>query len=236
MKLKILATLILAMFVFGPVSGQTKSKKKVIMTGRVVNRDSVPVSNVMIFLDGKNTNKMSDSKGEFKIKFKPDAKKIAFFSFEDGGFEIDYFGQHRMEVIINHEFKMLTLPPNLKEEFAETGYGKVSKDKLTGSISTINNDRFENRIYKDIYDMIIGEVPGVTVDGGRIRIRGISSLKASNDPLLVVDGSPVFTIANISPYDVESIDILKGSSAAIYGSRGSNGVIVIKTKRGGKKK
>lgn len=235
MKLKIAATLILAIFICAPGFSQGKNKKKVVLTGKVVNRDTIPVSNVMIFLDGKNTNTMSNSKGEFRIKLKPDVKKIAFFSFEDGGFEIDYVGQARLEVIINHDFKMLTITPSLDGEFVETGYGRVSKNKLVGSISSVNSDRFENRVYKDIYEMIIGEVPGVTIDGSRIRIRGISSINASNEPLLVVDGSPVFTISNISPYDVESINILKGSSAAIYGSRGANGVIVIKTKRGGRK-
>ncbi len=235
MKLKIAAALILAIFICGPVSSQGKNKKKVVLTGKVVNRDTIPVSNVMIFLDGKNTNAMSKSNGEFRIKFKPDVKKIAFFSFEDGGFEIDYVGQARLEVIINHDFKMLSITPSLDGEFVETGYGRISKNDLTGSISSVNSERFENRVYKDIYEMIVGEVPGVTVQGSSIRIRGITSINASNEPLLIVDGSPVFSIDNISPYDVESINILKGSSTAIYGSRGAAGVVVITTKKGGKK-
>ena len=236
MKLKIVATLILAIFICGPVSSQGKNKKKVVMTGKIVNRDTIPVSNVMIFLDGKNSNIMSDTNGEFKIKLKPDVKKIAFFSSEDGVFEIDYIGQQRLEIIMNHESKILTINPSLDEEIVEIGYGRVSKDELVGSVTTINNNKSDKRIYRDIYEMIVGEVPGVTFEGGSISIRGNGSLNSSNDPLLVVDGSQVASISNISPNDVESINILKGSSASIYGSRGANGVIIIKTKRGGKKK
>ena len=78
--------------------------------------------------------------------------------------------------------------------------------------------------------MIVGEVPGVIVSGTSIRIRGASSINASSEPLFIVDGAPTSSIGHISPRDVKSIDILKGSSAAIYGVRGANGVIVIKLK------
>jgi len=235
MKIRIATTIILAIFFCGPVSSQEKNKRKVILTGRIVNRDTVPVSNVMIFLDGKNTNKMSDANGEFRIKFKPVVKKLSFLSAEYGGFEIDYVGQEKLEVIINHESNTLTVSPPRLGDVVETGYGKASKDELVGSISSIKSDRFKNRSYKDVYEMIAGEVAGVVVEGTAIRIRGITSLNASNDPLLIVDGSPVTTLSNISPNDVESINILKGSSTAIYGTRGAAGVVVIKTKAGRKK-
>ena len=236
MKLKIAATLILAIFICGPVSSQEKNRKNVILTGKVVNKDTIPVSNVMIFLDGKSSNVMSDSKGEFKIKLKPDVKKISFFSADDGVFEIDYIGQQRLEIFMNHDSEIHAITPTLNEELVEIGFGKISKDELVGSVSTVKNDKSDNRVYRDIYEMIVGNVPGVFVEGGSIRIRGNSSLHGSNDPLLIVDGSQVVTISNISPNDVESINVLKGSSSAIYGSRGANGVIIIKTKRGHKKK
>jgi len=143
--------------------------------------------------------------------------------------------QERLEITMNHESGMLITAPSLDDEMVQIGYGKVSKDELVGSVSTVTNDDSNKRIYRDIYDMIVGEVPGVSVEGSSIRIRGNGSLLGSNDPLLVVDGSPVVSIANISPNDVESINVLKGSSTAIYGTRGANGVILIKTKRGGKK-
>lgn len=236
MKLKIAATLILATFICGPLSSQEKKIKRVVLTGQVLNKDTIPVSNVMIFLDGKSSNIMSDSNGKFKIKFKPDVKKISFFSSEGGVFEIDYIGQQRLEIFMNHESQAHTVPPSLDKEIVEIGFGRISKDELVGSVSTVKNDKSNKRVYRDIYEMIVGEVPGVFVEGGSIRIRGNSSLNGSNDPMLVVDGSQVSSISNISPNDVESINILKGSSSAIYGSRGANGVIMIKTKRGDKKK
>ena len=78
--------------------------------------------------------------------------------------------------------------------------------------------------------MIRGEVPGVQVVGTQILIRGMSSINSSNDPLLVVDGMPVSSIDNISPRQVKSISVLKGSDAAIYGTRAAGGVILIDLK------
>lgn len=235
MKIRIVVTIILAILICGPVSSQGKNKRKVVLTGRIVNRDTVPVSNVMIFLDGKNTNTTSNKKGEFKIRLKPDVKKLSFLSAEYGGLEIDYVGQVKLEIIINYESNVQTITPSLDGEVVETGYGKASKDDLVGNVSSIDSDRFKNRAYKDVYEMIAGEDPSVIVEGTTIRIRGITSLNSSNDPLFIVDGSPVNSLSNIPPNDVESINILKGSSTAIYGTRGAAGVIVIKTKSGRKK-
>ena len=83
--------------------------------------------------------------------------------------------------------------------------------------------------------MIQGEVPGVTVTGERIIIRGIHTINAGTDPLFVVDGVIVSSISHINPIDVESIDILKGASATIYGINGANGVILISTKKAKRK-
>lgn len=236
MKIRIATIIILAIFFCGPVSSQGKNKRKVVLTGRIVNRDSIPVSNVMIFLDGKNSNIVSDTKGEFRIRFKSDVKKISFYSLGDGVFEIDYAGQEKLEIIMNQETNILPANPSQLEEVVETGYGKISEDDRVGSVSSIKSDRFRNRSYKNIYEMIVGEASGVTVEGTTIRIRGITSLNASNDPLLIVDGSPVVSFSHLSPNDVESITILKGSSTAIYGTRGAAGVVVVKTKSGRKKK
>ena len=87
-------------------------------------------------------------------------------------------------------------------------------------------------VYQDIYDMIRGRVPGVEVSGKSIRIRGSNSLNVSTEPLFVLDGVIVSTIDQISPDNVKSIEVLKGPDATVYGTRGSNGVIIIKTKTG----
>jgi len=232
--MKVVVTILLALLICGPVTSQKNSKRRAVLTGKVVNRDSVPVSNVMIFIDGKNTNKVTDTDGEFKLKLKPDVEKLSFYSLGDGVFEIDYLGQERLEIIMNHDASLTVTYPDQQGDIVDIGYGKVEDDKRIGSVSSITGDRFKNRSYGNVYEMIVGEASGVTVEGKSIRIRGITSLNGSNDPLLIVDGSPVVSFDHISPSDVESISVLKGSSTAIYGTRGAAGVIVVNTKKGRK--
>jgi TonB-dependent starch-binding outer membrane protein SusC len=128
------------------------------------------------------------------------------------------------------------VPVQSGDEPVNVGYGSVKKKDLTTAVGNINGEDKDYASYKDIYEMIRGRVPGVTVSGTQIRIRGESSINASNEPLLVVDGVVVQSIDNIAPRDVKSIDILKGSASAIYGSRGSNGVILITLRSANDKK
>ena len=136
------------------------------------------------------------------------------------------------------------------DEVVVIGYGKVKKDDLTGSISAIKAEDINRGAVVSPQDMLKGKIAGVLItpgDGGpgsgsRIRIRGSASLNASNDPLIVIDGVPIAQGAGgamsnpldlLNPNDIESFTILKdASSAAIYGSRASNGVIIITTKKG----
>ena len=136
------------------------------------------------------------------------------------------------------------------DEVVVIGYGTVKKDDMTGSLSAIKSDDLNRGAVVNTQDMLKGKVPGLLVtpgDGGpgsgsRIRIRGSASLNASNDPLIVIDGVPIAQGAGgamsnpldlLNPDDIESFTILKDASAsAIYGSRASNGVIIITTKKG----
>ena len=136
------------------------------------------------------------------------------------------------------------------DEVVVIGYGTVKKDDMTGSVSAIKSDDLNRGAVVNTQDMLKGKVPGLLVtpgDGGpgsgsRIRIRGSASLNASNDPLIVIDGVPIAQGAGgamsnpldlLNPDDIESFTILKDASAsAIYGSRASNGVIIITTKKG----
>jgi TonB-dependent SusC/RagA subfamily outer membrane receptor len=114
------------------------------------------------------------------------------------------------------------------EEIINIGYGSVKRKDMTDQINKINASDKTNASYSNIYEMIKGKVPNVEVSGKSIRIQGSSSfIGESTEPLLVVDGTIVDTIEDISPQSVRSIEILKGPSAAIYGSRGANGVIMI---------
>jgi len=118
------------------------------------------------------------------------------------------------------------------DEKINIGYGTINKKDLSSGSNQIDatEDRFSS--YTNIYDMIRGEIPGVQVNGNKIVIRGISSINASSDPLFVVDGIIVSSIDNINPQQVKTINVLKGSDAAIYGSRGGNGVILIDLESG----
>jgi TonB-dependent SusC/RagA subfamily outer membrane receptor len=113
------------------------------------------------------------------------------------------------------------------EESINIGYGSVKRKDMTGTVNKIDGTNPKYASYQNIYEMIRGEVPGVQVTGNSIRIQGASSLTLSTEPLFVVDGAIVNSIDYIQPFMVKSINILKGSSAAIYGSRGANGVILI---------
>jgi len=129
-------------------------------------------------------------------------------------------------------------------ETVDVGYGSVEKDRVVGSVSTIDAEDAQVVQPRTVADMLRGRVAGVQVTdlpggGIRVRIRGTRSFRGGNDPLYVIDGL-VIQVADgalygINPHDIESISVLKDASAtAIYGSRGSNGVILINTKRGKK--
>ena len=121
-------------------------------------------------------------------------------------------------------------PVSLKpdnEETVNVGYGTEKRKDMTTSVGKIDGTKNKFAAYRNIFDMIRGELPGVQVNGTSIMIQGPSSINLSSQPLFVVDGVVVNSISDISPSMVKSIEVLKGSSASIYGSRGSNGVILI---------
>jgi TonB-linked SusC/RagA family outer membrane protein len=136
----------------------------------------------------------------------------------------------------------LTRQPVLLEQIVTTGYGTQERRDVTGAVASVHADDISENHTTNTVEAIKGKVPGVDIvstgykpgDGVRVRVRGTRSIKASNDPLYVLDGIPMAGgIGDLSPTDIESIEILKDASAtAIYGSRGANGVVIITSKRG----
>ena len=115
------------------------------------------------------------------------------------------------------------------DETVDVGYVKSSKNKLSSSVGHVKNK--DNRVYDSIFDYFRDKVPGVRVEGSdpastKVYIRGLNSLEAP-----IVDGVTVDDISNINPYEVKSVDVLKDAEAAIYGVRGTNGVIIILLKK-----
>ena len=127
-----------------------------------------------------------------------------------------------------------TSSPVFNDETINLGYGQVSKDDLTYSVS--HKKEKNTRAYNTVYDYLRDMVPGVRVEStgptsANVYVRGINSINSSTKPLFVVDGVVMDEIATINPYDIDSVDVLKDSAAAIYGVRGANGVILITLKK-----
>lgn len=227
MKHRIILLLIITLIGVN-ISSAQKSNKKITITGYVVDGTQASIANAIVMVDGKNTSKVTNNKGFYKIKVSPESTMIGIFTYSNGVMEESINGRTR----INFTFEG-TVPDQLtdnvdpEDEVIDIGYGKVKKRNVTSSVSKINGTNPKYASYRTIYDMLRGEVPGVQVSGTSIRIQGASSLTLSTEPLFVVDGVIVNSIDHILPQMVKSIQVLKGSSAAIYGSRGANGVILI---------
>lgn len=214
------------------LSGQ-KAGKKITVSGIVVDINNHPVPEAVIIIDGKNTNVRTDRDGYYKIKVKPSTVNIGIFSLARGVSEQPLNNRTQVNFMLGSSVSQS--PGDNKnspgEELINIGYGSVKSKDMASQVNKINGSDKANANYTDIYEMIKGEVPNVEVKGKSIRIRGSSSfIEASTEPLFVVDGIIAETIEDIPPQSVRSIEILKGSSAAIYGSRGANGVVMIRLK------
>jgi Outer membrane receptor for ferrienterochelin and colicins len=231
-RIIILLCLFLAVSSLTGLYGQ-KSGKKIKITGTVLDATATPVADAIIMIDGEKTGNITDSKGFYKIKVGQENKKIGVFTSTNGIIEEEINGRANIDFTFKGSIPYEKSDP--KEESIDIGYGKVkAKDAITQS-GHIDGRRSKYAGYNTIYELIRGQVPGVQVNGTSIMIRSASSINESNEPLFVVDGVPVSAIDNISPQEVKSIEVLKGSAASIYGSRGSNGVILINLLRGNDK-
>jgi TonB-dependent SusC/RagA subfamily outer membrane receptor len=205
-----------------------KSGKKITLTGTVLDSLKNPVTNAMVIVDGENTQVVTDSKGEFKVKIKPAASRIGIFSLIYGVCEEDIAG--RIHIDFNYNVASETRPGNEKtaDKIVNTGYTNVKDKNLTTTVNKVDGTR-KTRTYTSINDMLL-QVPGVQMRGGRIVIQDSKDFLGDVYPLMIVDGVPTEDINSVSPDNVASVDVLKGSAAAIYGSRGYGGVILITTK------
>jgi TonB-dependent SusC/RagA subfamily outer membrane receptor len=228
MRSKIIITIALSLILSG-ISFCQSLDKKIVIRGVVTDVKQKPIEGALIFIDMQNTNICTDKKGCYKVKAKPSASIISVVSSRYGVSKAVIDGQ--TEINFNFSGPELILADSMNnignEEFIEGGYGSQKKKDMTTSISKIDGQALKFASYPDIYSMISGEVPGVRVVGKSITIRGRNSINMGGQPLFVVDGTVMSSIDNISPKMVKSIEIIKDGSAAIYGSRGANGVIII---------
>ena len=195
------------------------------------------IPSVNIVVEGSAISTQSDFDGKFVLPKLKKGDKIIFSFIGYKNSVVAYDSQKMINVSLEEDANQL------QEVVIQVGYGSVKKKNATGAVSILSDKDFNKGVVTNAEGLITGRVAGVVVtqggrpgDGAAIRIRGGSSLNSSNDPLYVIDGLPVEGgISAINPNDIESFSILKDASAtAIYGSRGSNGVIIITTKKGTK--
>ena len=203
------------------------------VTGVVTGPDGETLPGVNVLVDGTTVGVVSDTDGRYRLTV-PDPNSVLIFSFV--GFErrvVPVEGRSVIDVVLEVEVAAL-------EEIVVVGYGTRMREELTGSISTLSAERMERMTTSPTaIGRLQGQVSGVTVTtsnvpGGaaRIRVRGLGTI-TDNEPLYIIDGVPANPGQDLNPNDIESISVLKdASSAAIYGTRGANGVIIITTKRG----
>jgi iron complex outermembrane receptor protein len=213
------------------------------VTGKVTSSDDKsPVPGVNILEKGTTNGTVTDANGAYSITVKEDAALV--FSF------IGYVAQE-LSVLNRTTIDVdLTTDITTLSEIVVVGYGEVKKSDATGSVVSVSSKDFNKGAITSPQDLLMGKSAGVIIttaggapgSGSTIRVRGGSSLNASNDPLIIIDGVPIDNnnisgssnfLSFVNPNDIETFTVLKDASAtAIYGSRASNGVIIITTKKG----
>jgi TonB-dependent starch-binding outer membrane protein SusC len=210
------------------VSGQ-KEKKKITIKGIVIDDRNTPVVGAILVVDRAQTRSYTDIEGKFKLKVSPDALAIGVVISKNMIIEKPISGRKELTINIPYEAhqKIVSQITDPNEEAVNIGYGTVKQKDLISTVNKIKASRNNQAAYTTIYDMISGTVPGVRVNGKSINIQESASFVGSTEPVFVVDGMIVNDISSISPAQVKSIEILKGAAAAVYGSRGANGAILI---------
>jgi len=240
MKMRII--ILVFIFAFLPLitSGQNSApkSKKITIRGIITDSTGNPIEGARILIDNKTTDVVTNGKGSYKVRTTPDAGMISVFTFNNGVDQISIEGRRTINFTLRSIAPIQNKKPGNREQDTEVniGYGSTKQENITGPVNKLDMKSGKNVFYTDIYQMIAGTVSGVQVNGNSIQIRGLTSITLSNEPLFVVDGIIVDSIDNIDPGEVESIEVLKGAAATIYGSQGAAGVILIQRKGSGKKK
>lgn len=214
--------------------------QQITVKGIVKDTTGEPVIGANVVVKGTTTGTITDFDGNFQLSAKQgDIIVVSFIGYQPK----ELPATTQMNVILKDDTEIL-------DEVVVIGYGQVKKNDMTGSVMAIKPDELSKGITTNAQDMLSGKIAGVSVisndgtpgGGAQIRIRGGSSLNASNDPLIVIDGLAIDNegikgmangLSMVNPADIETLTVLKDASAtAIYGSRASNGVILITTKKG----
>jgi TonB-linked SusC/RagA family outer membrane protein len=222
-----------------PEVKQTQQKEMKILKGVVSDKDGVPLPGVSVVVKGTTAGAATDFDGKYELKIPANTKTLVYSFIGMQSKEVAYTGQSLLNVSLEADTEGL-------DEVVVIGYGTIARERATGSTTKVDPVILNNTQNVSYADALIGIVPGLLIEEGfgnpdaapQILLRGIGSISAGNEPLVVVDGIQMpagFNSSTINSGDIEGISILKDASAtSIYGSRGSNGVIIINTKRGKK--
>lgn len=229
---RLLMTIVLSFAAFAYANAQDR-----VVTGKVTDsKDGSPVQSVSVVVKGRTTGTQTTADGSFRISVPSGATALVFSS-------VGYESQEMAIGTGNLNVSLVATAGTNLNEIVVIGYGTQRKKDVTGAVATVSSDDFQTGAISSAEQLIAGKVAGVQISsnggapgsGSRIRIRGGASLNSSNDPLIVIDGVPIDggSLSLINPNDIETFTILKDpSAAAIYGSRASNGVVIITTKKG----
>ncbi|MGC1392034.1 MAG: TonB-dependent receptor plug domain-containing protein [Bacteroidales bacterium] len=231
MRIKLGLLILLSALCINSITAQ-KNNKKITLTGTVLNDSKAPIVNAIVMIDDQKTNSVTDEKGNYRVKVKANASKIGIFTFGYGTAEEAINGRTRIDFNFgtskNQPPADQAIAPG--EQGVNTGYGMVKKKNVTTDVNKIDGTNKKYASYATIGEMIQREVSGVKVIGSTVVIQNSQDLFGSVPALIVVDGVSMDAIPNIPPTSVKSIEVLKGSAAAIYGTRAYGGVVLIKTK------
>ena len=207
------------------------------ISGKVTSsEDGSPVIGASIKVAGTNTGTVTDIDGNFSLNA-PAGSKL----------EISYIGMVSKTVKAGRNLNIVMDSDNHSlDEVMVVAFGTAKKSAFTGSAAVVGSEELSKKVTTNVADALVGSVPGLQLRGGtgqpgdtqgKINIRGIASMYASTDPLIIVDGAPYSaSLSNIPTEDIESVSILKdAASAALYGARGAAGVIIVTTKKGSNK-
>lgn len=202
--------------------------------GTVTDTSGEPLIGASVIVKGTSSGVSTDIDGNYTLQARPDATIV-----------ISYVGYNTREVNVDNRHKIdITLDENnqMLEEVVVVGYGSLSKKELSSSIVQVDKDKFQLGGMNNAMEMLSGQVAGLNVSttspadpngSSDLQVRGATSISASNGPLVVIDGVAGGDIRTLAPQDIESMTVLKdAASAAIYGTRGANGVILVTTKKG----
>jgi TonB-linked SusC/RagA family outer membrane protein len=225
-------SLLLALLFFAVV---TVARAQQVVKGKLTDETGAPIPGASILIKGTTIGTTTDNTGSFSITLPPKSKILVLSALGYGEKQVSVSNTGDLSVTLSRSTKNM-------DEVVVVAYGTAKKESITGAVASVTSAAIEKRPISNAVAALEGSAAGIQVNNTvgqpgaspTIRIRGFSSANYSNDPLYVIDGVPFGgNVADINPADIESISVLKdAASSALYGSRASNGVIIMTTKKG----